>query len=188
MAGIQITDVIYPNDRKEWRNWLQEHFDSASEVWVAIPKKEKTMDYNDIIEEALCYNWIDSTFKTLDENHTAQRMSPRRSKAGFSQLNIERIRLILSQGLVHPRFTQTLKEIADTPFVYAPDILKAIENSPEAWRHFQSFPEAYKRLKVASIETVRKDGALFEKRLNTFISQCEQNKMVAGSAGMSKYF
>lgn len=188
MAGIQITEVVYPGSRQEWRQWLQDHFDTSTEVWVAIPKKDKPMDYNDIIEEALCFNWIDSTLKTLDEHHTAQRMSPRRTKAGFSQLNIERIRLILSQGLVHPQFIDTLQLIADAPFVYADDIMKAIKSNPEAWRHFQSFSEPYKRMKIASIETARADTALFEKRLTTFISQCEQNKQVAGSAGMDKYY
>jgi uncharacterized protein YdeI (YjbR/CyaY-like superfamily) len=188
MAGIQITEVIYPKDRSEWRKWLQDHFETSKEVWVAISKKDKSMDYNDMVEEALCFNWIDSTLKTLDENYTAQRMSPRRSKAGFSQLNIERIQLILSQGLAHPKFAGALEEVANTPFTYAADILKSIQNNPTAWKNFRSFPEPYKRMKVASIEAARKDIALFEKRLNTFILQCEQNKQVAGIAGMDKYY
>jgi uncharacterized protein YdeI (YjbR/CyaY-like superfamily) len=188
MASIEITELIYPKSRDEWRQWLSVHFEIAGEVWVATPKKNKPITYNDIIEEALCFNWIDSTLKTLDANHTAQRMSPRKSKAGFSQLNIERIRLILSQGLVHPNFKKSLQTVADTPFSYPEDILSSIRQNSQAWDHFQSFSEAYKRLRVSSVEAARKDPVLFKKRLITLVSQCIQNKKVAGSAGMEKYY
>ena len=71
MAAIEITNVVYPKNRKEWRKWLSKNFATEKEVWVAIPKQNKTMEYNDIIEEALCFNWIDSTLKTLVENPTS---------------------------------------------------------------------------------------------------------------------
>lgn len=188
MAGITITDVVFPESREEWRKWLSEHFETAKEVWVAIPKKDKTMDYNDIIEEALCFNWIDSTLKTLDDSHTAQRMSPRKTKGKFSQLNIERIRLILAQNLVHPNYVPALQAAADAPFIYADDILVAIREKPEAWRHFQAFSEPYKRIRIASIEIARGDAALFKKRLEAFIDNCSKNKLMKASAGMEKYY
>ncbi|MCE7040298.1 YdeI family protein [Dyadobacter sp. CY312] len=188
MAAITITEVVHPKSRQEWRNWLAAHFETAKEVWVAIPKKEKPMDYNDIIEEALCFNWIDSTLKTLDEHHTAQRMSPRKTKGNFSQLNIERIRLILDQNLVHPRYESALRAVADAPFIYPDDIMTAIKTNELAWKNFQSFSEPYKRMRISSIETAREDTILFEKRLISFIESCAQNKLVRASAGMEKYY
>jgi uncharacterized protein YdeI (YjbR/CyaY-like superfamily) len=188
MAGITITDIIFPKSRKEWREWLSAHFETAGEVWVAIPKKNKPLDYNDLIEEALCFNWIDSTLKTLDDSHTAQRMSPRRTQGNFSQLNMERIRLILRQDLVHPKFIKILQTAADAPFIYPDDILIAIQQNPEAWQHFLHFPEPYKRIRIASIESARTDQALFEKRLTSFIDSCAQNKLVAAGTGMQKYY
>ena len=188
MAEIKITNVIFPKSRKEWRDWLSVHFETAKEVWVAIPKKDKPLDYNDIIEEALCFNWIDSTLKTLDENHTAQRMSPRKTKGNFSQLNLERIRLILEQNLVHPKFISALQAAADAPFVFPKDVLLAIQENEEAWKNFQSFSEPYKRIRIASIELARSDKDLFEKRLASFIESCAQNKRIKATAGMEKYY
>ncbi len=188
MAGITITQVVYPKSRQEWRDWLRTHFETAKEVWVAIPKKDKPMEYNDIIEEALCFNWIDSTLKTLDDQHTAQRMSPRKTKGNFSQLNLERIRLILAQNLVHPRFVYSLQAAADAPFVYAQDILAAIKENGDAWQNFQAFTEPYKRIRVASIEVAREDPALFAKRLSSFVESCAQNKLLKATAGMEKYY
>jgi len=188
MAAITITEVVYPRSRQEWRDWLAAHFETAKEVWVAIPKKEKLMDYNDIIEEALCFNWIDSTLKTLDEHHTAQRMSPRKTKGNFSQLNLERIRLILDQNLVHPKYLSALQAAADAPFVYAEDIIDAIMRNDTGWKNFQTFSEPYKRIRIASIELARHDAVLFEKRLTSFIESCAQNKRVRASAGMEKYY
>jgi uncharacterized protein YdeI (YjbR/CyaY-like superfamily) len=188
MAPITIGEVVHPKSRQEWREWLSANFETAKEVWVAIPKKNKPLDYNDIIEEALCFNWIDSTLKTLDENHTAQRMSPRKTKGNFSQLNIERIRLILDQKLVHPRYVAALRTATETPFVYSDDILDAIIANSDAWKNFQTLPEPYKRIKVASIELAREDKVLFAKRLAAFVESCVQNKLLNKGAGMEKYF
>jgi uncharacterized protein YdeI (YjbR/CyaY-like superfamily) len=185
---MTITEVIFPKSRQEWRAWLTDHFETATEVWVAIPKKDKPLDYNDIIEEALCFNWIDSTLKTLDDHHTAQRMSPRKIKGSFSQLNLERIRLVLTQNLVHPRFVTTLAAAVNVPFVYPEDILAAIRQNEAAWEHFQAFSEPYKRIKVASIALAREDPSLFEKRLSAFVDSCIKNKRLKGAVGMEKYY
>lgn len=53
MAGMTMNEIIYPVTRKDWREWLQTHFKDKKEVWIAIPKKDRKFDYNDIAEEAL---------------------------------------------------------------------------------------------------------------------------------------
>lgn len=146
------------------------------------------MEYNDIIEEALCFNWIDSILKTLDENHTVQRMSPRKSKGKFSQLNIERLLLLLKDDQVHPLFKNQLQQIAGAPFVFSKDIIAAIQSDKTAWKHYQLFSEPYKRIRVASIESARDDKELFEKRLQSFVQSCRANKIVKGGSGWDKYY
>lgn len=188
MAGIVITEVIYPETRKAWRQWLQKHYNEKKEVWFAIPKAKKSLHMNDIIEEALCFNWIDSTLKTLDDNYTALRMTPRKKKGGFSQVNVERIRLLLAHDLVHADFKEALSEVAQAPFHYPQDILAAIRKNKDAWLYFQDLPEAYKRIRIASIALVRKDESLFNKRLERFIEQTAKNKIVSGSSGNDKYY
>lgn len=188
MAGMTMNEIIYPVTRNDWREWLQTHFKDKKEVWIAIPKKDRKFDYNDIAEEALCFNWIDSTQKVLNADYTALRMSPRRKNGGFSQLNLERIRLLVENDQVHPDFKEALYAVANEAFHFSKDILDRIKKNKDAWKHYQVFPEPYKRLRIASIESVRDDQALFEKRLQKFIEQTILNKMVPGISGMEKYY
>jgi len=188
MAPITITEIIRPQTRAAWRKWLQQHYRDKKEVWITIPKGQKGIELNDIIEEALCFNWIDSTQKTLDEAHTVLRMTPRKKKGGFSQLNIERIRLLLARDLVHADFQEALEAAVAAPFHFPKDIIAAIKKNKEAWHYFQELPEAYKRIRIASIELARKEPALFEKRLEKFIACTSCNKLLPGSAGNQKYY
>lgn len=188
MAALTITKIIHPVSRQAWRDWLTAHFETEKEVWVAIPKTDAPLDYNDIVEEALCFNWIDSTVKTIDERYRAQRMTPRKTKGKYSQLNIERINRLLDQNLIHPYFTAAMRTVGETPFVYAEDVIGAIKENAKAWAYFQKIPGAYKRIKLASIELARDDQELFNKRLTAFVKSCSNEKLLAPSAGMQKYY
>ena len=70
--------ILNIKTRAEWRNWLENNFNTKQEVWLVYAKKstgEQRIQYNDAVEEALCFGWIDSTNKTLDEDHTIQRFT-----------------------------------------------------------------------------------------------------------------
>lgn len=78
---MEEIETKYFTDRQVWRNWLEANFETKDEVWLEYPKKEtgkKRILYNDAVEEALCYGWIDSTVKSLDNHTTIQRFSRRR--------------------------------------------------------------------------------------------------------------
>ena len=71
----------YFTDRKEWRNWLESNFETADDIWLEYPVKKtnnKRILYNDAVEEALCFGWIDTTIKALNEDVTIQRFCKRR--------------------------------------------------------------------------------------------------------------
>ncbi|MBQ2118502.1 MAG: hypothetical protein II192_05550, partial [Clostridia bacterium] len=75
--------IFYTHDRREWRAWLSSHFETESEIWFVFPGKsagEESLSYNDAVEEALCFGWIDSTVKPVD-GVTLQRFSPRQKNA-----------------------------------------------------------------------------------------------------------
>ena len=87
-------EIRYFESREEWRKWLAGNFDTAPGVWFVFPCKssgEKSVLYNDAVEEALCFEWIDSTVKSLDKAHKIQRFSPRNPKSTYSQANKERL-------------------------------------------------------------------------------------------------
>ena len=84
---MRIGESLYVSDRKAWRAWLAKHHKSKQEIWVIYFKKnsgKKRIPYNDAVEEALCYGWIDSILKPIDEEKYAQRFSPRKPKAKWS--------------------------------------------------------------------------------------------------------
>ena len=76
-----IDSIFYTADRAEWRAWLEEHFETEKEIWFVFPMKESgeaSLSYNDAVEEALCFGWIDSTIRHIDALHRAQHFTPRK--------------------------------------------------------------------------------------------------------------
>ena len=179
------------SDRHQWREWLSEHFETDNEIWFVFPSKdsgENGVSYNDAVEEALCFGWIDGQAGTLDETHQLRRFTPRRKGSGYSQPNIERLILLDQQGLIHPKVKPAVEEIISRPFVFPEDILEAIRRDEAAWKNYVSFTDSYKRIRVAYIEAARKRPAEFEKRLANFIKKTRENKQIVGYGGVDKYY
>ncbi|MCC7165710.1 MAG: hypothetical protein IT331_24645 [Anaerolineae bacterium] len=96
---MNLGETLYVTDRKQWRAWLAKHHKTKAEIWLVYYRKDSgkpRIPYNDAVEEALCYGWIDSTQKTVDAESTAQRFSPRRRGSPVSPMNKERIRRLIA--------------------------------------------------------------------------------------------
>ena len=176
--------------RKDWRNWLKKHYQTEKEIWLIYPRKETGKPrilYNDAVEEALCFGWIDSLVKKLDEEHTVQRFSPRKPKAKYSQANIERLRALVAQKKVIKEVAETLEDVLNEEFVIPDDILKALRANPQAWKNFQKFSDPYIRIRIAFIDGARHRPAEFQKRLRHFIEMTAKNK-IFGFGGIEKHY
>jgi uncharacterized protein YdeI (YjbR/CyaY-like superfamily) len=188
---IPITEkMLYVTDRQAWRKWLAENYAKEKEVWLIYPKKasgKPRIPYNDAVEEALCFGWIDSKVKRVDENSYAQRFSPRNPKSKYSQANKERLRHLVSLGLVLPAVQATIGEAFSEEFAIPQDILKEIKANKVAWENFQNFSPAYQRIRIAFIEGARKRPAEFNKRLKYFMKMTEKNKQF-GFGGIEKHY
>ena len=93
MMKEKVENIVF-EDRREWRRWLRVNHDEKTEIWLVLPKKSAGGDsyrvyYNQALEEALCYGWIDSRIKPLDATRSLVRFSPRKSK-NWSHYNITR--------------------------------------------------------------------------------------------------
>jgi len=182
--------TLYVNNRKDWRTWLENNFDKEKEVWLVFPKKasgKPRVSYNNAVEEALCFGWIDSTVKSIDEENRAQRFSPRNPKSGFSQANKERLKWLFEENLLHPSIRSTVKGVLEENFVFPNDILAAIKADKTAWKNYQRFSPAYKRIRVAYIDAARKRPEEFQKRLRNFLKKTRENKQI-GFGGIEKYY
>ena len=179
------------SDRKQWRAWLSEHFESEDEVWFVFPlagSGEKGVSYNDAVEEALCFGWIDGRAGTLDETHQLRRFTPRKKGSPYSRPNIERLIYLDSQGLIHPKVKATVETVIHTPFVFPEDILDAIRRDADAWENYQSFSDSYRRIRVAYIDAARKRPEEFARRLSNFIKKTRENKLIIGYGGIDRYY
>ena len=177
--------------RQEWRAWLEAHFETEQEIWFVFPTKESGeagVSYNDAVEEALCFGWIDSTAGTMDGTHHIRRFTPRRPGSSYSQPNIERLIWLEARGLLHPKVRASVEELIHTPFVFPEDILDVLRQDETVWANYTAFPEPYKRIRVAYIDAARKRPAEFEKRLASFVQKTRQNKRIAGYGGIEKYY
>jgi len=184
--------TLYVCSRKEWRAWLKKHCKSEPEVWLVYFKKHSgkpRIAYNDAVEEALCFGWIDSTVRSLDQDRFAQRFSPRNPKSKYSQANKERLRSLATQGSLLPKVLASVKEIIaeGTEFRVPADILVAIKASPQAAKHFRTFSPAYVRIRISFIEAARKRPQEFKKRLRYFIFMTERGKQF-GFGGIEKHY
>lgn len=177
--------------RAEWRNWLQLNFNTEKEVWLMYAKKssgKQRILYNDAVEEALCFGWIDSTNKSLDNEHNIQRFTPRQSKSSYSQANKERLKYLVENDQIHPSVLKIAQEIISETFVFPLDILAEIEKDKTAWLNYNALSDSYKRIRIAYIEGARKRPEEFTKRLNNFIQKTRDNKLIAGFGGIEKYY
>jgi uncharacterized protein YdeI (YjbR/CyaY-like superfamily) len=187
---MDITRTLHVTNRKDWRSWLKKHYKSDREIWLVYYKKDSgkpRISYNDAVEEALCFGWIDSTVRALDEERTVQRFSPRNPKSAYSQANKERLKALLRQRKVIKEVADTLGDILTEKFEIPGDILKAIQANKQAWENFQKFPEAYKRIRIAFIAGARNRPGEFQKRLRYFIQRTEQNKQF-GFGGIEEHY
>ncbi|MFP4370518.1 MAG: YdeI/OmpD-associated family protein [Candidatus Kapaibacterium sp.] len=182
--------TLYITNRKSWREWLEKNFQKEKEVWLIYPKKasgKKRIPYNDAVEEALCFGWIDSTIKTYDEECSMQRFTPRNPKSKFSQPNKERLRWLAEHDMLHPSVREKADEILAVEFVFPDDLIEIIKSDPEAWKNYRNFSEAYKRIRIAYIDQARPHPEEYEKRLNNFLKKTRENKLIA-YGGIEKHF
>ena len=184
-------NIKYFEKREDWRKWLLRNFDTANEIWFVFPSKssgEKSITYNDAVEEALCFGWIDSTIKSLDKEHKIQHFTRRNPKSTYSQANKERLQFLMENKMIHPKFEDKIRKVLSEPFIFPNDIIDKLKADKELWNNYQHFSDAYKRIRIAYIEAARKRPEEFEKRLTNFINRTKQNKIIPGFGGIDKYY
>jgi uncharacterized protein YdeI (YjbR/CyaY-like superfamily) len=190
VISMNITETLYVTDRDSWREWLENNYKTASEIWLLYPKKNSDkprITYNDAVEEALCFGWIDSIEKTLDEIYIAQRFSPRKAIGSYSQPNIERMKKLYTAGKLLPEVEEQVAPILNKPFVFPDDIIESIKKNKQAWENYKNFSPPYQRIRIAYIDSARKRPEEFSKRLQNFIKKTEQNKQI-GYGGIEAYY
>ena len=123
----------------------------------------------DAVEEALCFGWIDSTTKKIDDSTTAQKLCPRKPKSNWSELNKERCRRMERLGLMTDAGRAVLPDMSEKGFVIDSDILQALKSDSAVWSNFLQLPKLYIRVRIDTIQIKRRQPELFKSRLAKFI-------------------
>jgi uncharacterized protein YdeI (YjbR/CyaY-like superfamily) len=182
-------ETFYAKDRDEWRAWLQANHAVAKEIWLVYYRKatgKPRVPYNDAVEEALCFGWIDSQQKGIDEERFAQRFSPRKPRSSWSESNRVRLRKLIAAGKMEPAGLAVAREvILDEPFELPPDIEAALKQEPQTWTNFLAFSEDYRRIRVAFVASARNRPDVFMKRLRHLVSMTAQNKTFGYAEGLT---
>jgi len=169
---MNFANQIYFPDRGKWRAWLALNHDTEKEAWLVYYKKhtgKPHVSYEDAVQEALCFGWIDSTVKRIDEEKYMQRFTPRNSSSKWSKENILRVKKLISQNRMTPAGLEKYQEILDHPErivtinppaadnVIPADLLQVLEQNQAVLVKFTNFSNAYKHLCIRWIDDAKKE-------------------------------
>ncbi|NLE22324.1 MAG: hypothetical protein GX624_06050 [Actinobacteria bacterium] len=158
MVEIAPADTFVAVDRAAWREWLAAHHEERTQVWLLLQKKhvkEPGVCYDEAVEEALCWGWIDGLTKTWDERSYAVRFTPRRPGSVWSRSNVARVERMIARGMMTPAGMASVEEakrrgtwdqassrrLDATP----PDLEAALAGVPAARERWESWPAGPRR-------------------------------------------
>ncbi|MEP0546044.1 MAG: YdeI/OmpD-associated family protein [Rhodothermales bacterium] len=186
---MDITETLYVATREAWRAWLAAHHETTSEIWLVSYRQHvgrPSVPYNDAVEEALCFGWIDSTRKGIDDERFAQRYTPRRPTSGYSQLNKERLARLLDRDRVVASVAEAVCDVRAEDFHIPDDIRAALQREAGAWDFFQSTSPSYQRIRAAYVDGARAQPDVFAKRLAHLVDKCAAGKQFG--YGIESYY
>ncbi len=185
---MQETEIFYPKDVNEWKNWLIKNHASKDSVWVVFYNKKSgkpSITWSESVEVALCYGWIDSKKIAIDKERSHQFFSKRRAKSTWSKINKDKVEQLIANGLMTKAGLETI-EVAKKngswtlldeveQLIIPADLLQAFEQKPGTKEYFDSLSKSARkvmlqRLVLAKQETTR------QKRINEIIQIAAQEQ------------
>jgi uncharacterized protein YdeI (YjbR/CyaY-like superfamily) len=185
---------IYFRNRQEFRNWLNKYHNTNPGIWIIFYKKHvntECIKYNDVLEEALCFGWIDSLIKKIDDDKYARKITPRTDTQKWSELNKKKVLELIKEGKMNQaglnkidNYLKTGKvdwsvnksEIRESKEIDIPDfIIKELARNEPALMNFNKLASTYKRHYILWITNARKEETIIN-RLKESIGLLKENK------------
>ena len=179
---------LYVKTRKEWRLWLEKNHSVAKDIWLIYYKKSSgkpRIPYNDAVEEALCFGWIDGKIRRINEDYYIQLFTPRRHGSRWSMYNIKRVEKLIKEGKMQPAGLLAFNEVLEKPeLMYEnrtsgepemPDDLSfALSGNSEAYENFRNFSQSGRRMYIAWLNSAKKNETRV-RRINKIVEFSEKN-------------
>ncbi len=178
--GLADLPLVEPRSRAEWRAWLEVHHAESPGIWLAVGKKGNTvttLTYEDAVEEALCFGWIDSTTKRLDDHRFKQLFTPRKPGGTWARSNKQRIERLIAQGRMTPAGLAPIEAAKDDgtwsmlddveDLVVPPDLAEALEAGPAAANNYTELADSKKKQLLYWIGSAKRPETRAERIANT---------------------
>ena len=177
---MKVGETLDVSTRAPWRAWLKRNHARKTEIWLVLHAKasgRSSLAYNDAVDEALCFGWIDSIVKKVGKHSRAQRFTPRRKGSPVSEMNKARARRLVRERRMTPAGRAALgSSLRREKLVVAADVQRALRAEPGTWSRFERLPTAYRRIRLGFIEGARGRPAIFAARLRYFVRMTAQGK------------
>lgn len=144
MSALQM-DTFCPTNRSDWRKWLMENHQSRQSVWLIyykIKSGKPTLKYDDAVDEALCFGWIDSKAKPIDDERFMQFFSKRKAKSVWSKINKERVGRLIAEGLMTDAGFECIEIAKQNGFWSILDTAESLEIPDDLEAEFQTIPDS----------------------------------------------
>jgi len=175
--SVESLRTIEVGSRREWRNWLRRHHDSESLIWLVFHKRHKgkeSISYDGAVEEALCFGWIDSIVKRLDQERYARKFTPRKPESRWSSINRQRYAKLKACGLLAAagRKRAPTGRSGDAPrpsLAVIPSYIQSqFKANRRAWDYFEQLAPSFRRAYIAWIDSAKREETK-DKRLREAI-------------------
>lgn len=183
---MEVTNLLNIHTREELYRWYQENHDIVSDFWLRVNRAAAdcpgVVRYVDAVEVALCFGWIDSTMKRIDQGKPVQHFTPRRKGSNWCERNLIRCRRLVQLGEMTPAGLAVAPDLDPSLFVFEDWVLDAIKVDEKAWANYTAFPDTYRRIRVDYIQHYRQTGReeQAQKALQRFVQDCLKGKMQPG--------
>lgn len=184
-----LNNSLYFRNRNEWRKWLEENHKKEKEVWLIyyrLHTGKPSIPYDDSVEEALCFGWIDGIIRKLDDEKFSRKFMPRRKNSRWSELNKKRAERMIREGRMTEAGTVLIREAKQTgewskappekrELEIPPFFEEALAKNKKASDYFNTLASTYRRHFVGWVSSAKREETR-TKRLAEALSYLEQNK------------
>lgn len=183
---MESTPHFYAKDRAAWREWLAQNHETETAVWLVFDKgAQRKMSWQDIVQEALCFGWIDSRPGKVSDTQSKIYVSRRKPTSVWSKVNKNNVELLLQQGLMQPAGLQAIEtakqngswsalDLSDN-LVYPDELRQQFAANPTAREHFENFPEGSRRNTLQWIYDAKTDATRLA-RVTQVVEAAGKNK------------
>jgi uncharacterized protein YdeI (YjbR/CyaY-like superfamily) len=176
-------DTFAPNSLSEWREWLAENHKEKSSIWLIqykIKSEKTTISWSDAVDQALCYGWIDSVRRPIDEESFMHYYSKRKPKSDWSKVNKEKVERLIADGLMTPAGQEcidiakqngawdSLNEVEE--LIIPADLELEFKSNPKAKEYFLSLSKTVRKMMLYWVSQAKK-AETRQKRINEIIEK-----------------